>query len=59
MKTLLQTFLISLIYLAQVFPINNIIVDIVMYATAIVVVFSGYTYFRQAVPYFLEKEEKK
>jgi len=59
MKTLLQTFLISLIYLVQAFPINNIIVDIVMYATAIVVVFSGYTYFRQAVPYFLEKEEKK
>ena len=57
-KTLLQTFLISLIYLIQTFPIKNI-VDIVMYVTAIVVVFSGYTYFRQAVPYFLEKEEKK
>ena len=58
MKTLLQTFLISLIYLTYVFPVKDI-VDIVMYVTSIVVIFSGYTYFRQAIPYFLEKEVRK
>lgn len=60
MKTLLQTFLISLIYIIHAFSMENFvdIVNVIMYITAVVVVFSGYTYFRQAMPYFLETEEK-
>ncbi len=57
MKTTLQTILISLVYLSPYFNLK-LLIDIFVYLTAVVALYSGYTYFMEAVPYFLEKHEE-
>ncbi len=55
MKTLLQTILVSVVYLSPYFPLNSLIL-LLVWITALVSVYSGYTYFLYALPYLLEKE---
>ncbi len=54
MKTLLQTILISAVYLSPYFSLN-LLIKILVYLTAVVALYSGYTYFLHAVPYLTEK----
>jgi CDP-diacylglycerol--glycerol-3-phosphate 3-phosphatidyltransferase/cardiolipin synthase len=57
MKTLLQTILVSTVYLSPYLPLK-LLIDILVYLTAAVALYSGYTYFLHAVPYLVEKGDE-
>ncbi|NOZ92819.1 CDP-diacylglycerol--glycerol-3-phosphate 3-phosphatidyltransferase [bacterium 3DAC] len=56
-KTLLQTILVSTVYLSPYIPVKWFIY-VLVYLTAAIAIYSGYTYFLHAVPYLMEKGDE-